>query len=500
MIFLFAFLMLVFLAEYMAPHKFSWKPTYDKNDKEPFGSYVFDDILSSSIDDYTVSDKTFYQLVQEDSTISSHAFLLTENYLYFNETDIEYLYKLIHLGNQVMICTDNFPYTLEDTLCFETSYGGSYIPSFEYYIKREERIRDSIFFGTDTLSPECIFKVYPQIHPISIVEGKHKWHYSENDHSTTPGMKASPADTLNPDTTSVNEFEKNEAGLNPEDHFPDSGNNEIIYNNDEYYEITDSSEEMILVIDSAISDELLLIDDSTEYISKSEFFPINCDSSQILVWDNKNQPLVIRVFIGNGEIILVSTPLMFTNYGMLDGSNASYAFRLLSCMKGKPLTRIEAYGSHSSQSGTPLRYVLSEPPLRWTIYSILILLMLFMIFTAKRRQRIIPVVKTPPNRTFGFMELISNLYYQKHDNGEILKMKHMYFCAEVKSLIGIDLQENIPDESDYKRLMEKTGLEQDFLGSLLKNIQMAVYRSEVNDLQLKQYIDGMNDILHALKI
>ncbi|HCC50767.1 MAG TPA: hypothetical protein DEQ30_00890, partial [Porphyromonadaceae bacterium] len=110
-----------------------------------------------------------------------------------------------------------------------------------------------------------------------------------------------------------------------------------------------------------------------------------------------------------------------------------------------------------------------------------------------------PVVKTPANRTFGFMQLISNLYYQKHENGEILKMKHLYFCAEVKRLTGVDLQEGVPDDAAYTRLSEKSGIDKDALRTLIKNIGMGIYRSYVSDVQLKEYIDGMNDILHALK-
>jgi hypothetical protein len=192
---------------------------------------------------------------------------------------------------------------------------------------------------------------------------------------------------------------------------------------------------------------------------------------------------------------------MFTNYNMLDGDNASYVFRLLSYMKNRPLTRIEAYNrsSRNEKDRTPLRYVLSEPPLRWAVYSTFILLILFMVFTAKRRQRIIPVVKAPVNRTVGFMQLISDLYYQRHENGEILKMKHLYFCAEVKRLTGIDLQEGIPDEADYTRLSEKTGKDPDALRTSITNIRMAVYRSDASDKQLKEYIDGMNDLLYVLK-
>jgi hypothetical protein len=229
-----------------------------------------------------------------------------------------------------------------------------------------------------------------------------------------------------------------------------------------------------------------------------KFFPVKCDSFRILAWNEQNKPLAVRLFIGKGEFYFVATPLMFTNYGILDGDNASYTFGLLSYVKELPLVRIETYGTYGDKQRTPLRYILSVPALRWAIYATLILLVLFMISAAGRRQRIIPVIKSPPNRSLGFMQLISNLYFQRHDNGEILTMKYRYFCTEVNRLTALDFRERMPDDSDYQRLSEKTGKEKETLKTLLRNIQIAVYRSDVDDARLKQYIDGMNDILHAM--
>ncbi|MDR2679452.1 MAG: DUF4350 domain-containing protein [Tannerella sp.] len=413
-LFMGAFLALVFLFEYMSPHEFVWKPTFNRKDREPFGSYVFDDVVSSSIDSYTVANSTFYQIFQEDSTASPRAFLITENALRFTQTDMKYLYKLLHAGNRVMICASSFPSVLEDTLCIEVEYD-HYLPPINRYIE-EDKKKDRIFFGRDILHPECIYEVYPQMHPVHIIPRKNR-------------------------------------------HVPDK---------------------------------------SAPKAAGRNFLPA-CDSAETLVWNEDNKPLAIRIFIGKGELFLISTPLMFTNYGMLDGSNASYTFRLLSFMKGRPLMRIEAYGENCDEAQTPLRYVLSVPPLKWALYSILMLLILFMVFTARRRQRVIPVVTTPPNRALGFVQLISNLYYQKHENAEMLKMKRLYFCAEVKRQTGVDLQERLPDEAAFTRLSEKTGMDVDFIRRLIKNINMAMYRSEVSDIQLKQFIDGMNDIIHALK-
>lgn len=444
MLFLGLVLALVFLSEYMAPHKFSWKPTFDKNDKEPFGCYVFDDVVSSSIDDYSVINKTLYQIFQEDSTAAPRAFLIVEDGLHFGDIDADILFKLLKQGNQVMLCADNFPY-LSDSLSFNVSHDKYYM-SLDKYL-RGNKERDIIFFGTDTLKPEYRYEVYPQMHNKYIIPGHSR--------SIAKKNETEAADSIETD------------------------------------EQTDSAES----IDS--SDGGYITEETEDYFTK--FYPIKCDSMQILVWDTDNKPLALRVFLGKGELFLVTTHLMFTNFNMLDGDNASYVFRLLNYMKGKPLVRIEAYGSHYDKPDTPLRYILLTPSLRWALYSILALLLLFMIFTAKRRQRIIPVVATPPNRSLSFMYLISNLYFQRHDNGEILKMKYLYFCSEVKRLVGVDFQERVPDEYDYKRLADKTGIEMGIIYSLLQNIRMAIYRSEAEDERLKQFIDGMNDILNALK-
>ena len=430
MIFLFAFLVIVFLSELITPHKFEWKPTYDKYDKEPFGSYVFDDVLSSSIPDYSVINQTFYQIFMEDSASSSRAFeaiqpppsssrafLLTENNLNFTETDIEYLFKLLQLGNQVMFCTENFPFKLRDTLKFNIIHEN--VNSFVINNVLKNLTRDSIFFGTDTLNPVQIYEVFPQTHPVSIV--------------------------LKTDSFHIKHF-----------------------------------------------------DDGAVAYSKKPL-SIKCDSFEILVWNNNNKPLAIRAFLGKGELFLVSTSLMFTNFGMLDGQNASYAFRLLSYLKDKPLIRTEAYGVHGDKARTPLRYVLSVAPLRWATYFILTVLLLFMAFSAKRRQRIIPVVLSPPNKSLGFMQLISNLYYQKHDNIAMLKMKYMYFCTDVKNYIGVDMYDRVPNEQDYERMVEKTGMEKDFIQLLLQNVRLAIYRDEADDRQLQQYINGMNELLHTIK-
>ena len=60
-------------------------------------------------------------------------------------------------------------------------------------------------------------------------------------------------------------------------------------------------------------------------------------------------PVAMSCSWGKGEIILVSTPLLFTNYGVLDGKNAAYIFRLLSQIGEFPIIRTEGYLEEAAQ-------------------------------------------------------------------------------------------------------------------------------------------------------
>ena len=56
------FFVAVFVVQYNTPRPFVWKPTYLHDDRQPFGCYVFDDVLASSFDDYRVEQKSLYKV------------------------------------------------------------------------------------------------------------------------------------------------------------------------------------------------------------------------------------------------------------------------------------------------------------------------------------------------------------------------------------------------------------------------------------------------------
>ena len=210
-------------------------------------------------------------------------------------------------------------------------------------------------------------------------------------------------------------------------------------------------------------------------------------------------PVAIRRPVGKGEIILISTPLLFTNYGMLDGNNAAYIFRLLSLAKDLPLYRTEAYTKAEYEQQSPFRYFLSQTALRWGLYLTMFTILLFMIFTARRRQRPIPVIRQPENKTLEFTELIGTLYFQKKEHGDLVRKKFTYFAEALRREIQIDVEDDSNDTLLCRKIAGKTGLEEAKIAKLFAGFRPIVRgEREALEQEMKDYIDGMNEILNRI--
>jgi hypothetical protein len=118
------------------------------------------------------------------------------------------------------------------------------------------------------------------------------------------------------------------------------------------------------------------------------------------------------------------------------------------------------------ESGSTLRYITSQPALKWAWYLFLIGMVIFMIFNAKRRQRVIPIIKPLPNTTVDFTKTIGNLYYQEGNHQNLIDKKIIYFLERVRNEYLIDTA--VLDENFIKKLHAKTGKD-------IKDIEHLVY-------------------------
>lgn len=163
----------------------------------------------------------------------------------------------------------------------------------------------------------------------------------------------------------------------------------------------------------------------------------------------------VKVPYGNGTFYLHTQPIAFTNYYLLKDNHYQYTEKALSYIPKEAIFWLNNISERSQKSQSPMRYYLSQPALRWSWYIFLIGTLVFMLFNAKRKQRIVPIKKPLENTTVDFTKTIGNLYFQEGDHSTIIDKKIIYFLEKVRTEYLIDTQ-NL-DDYFCKKLQQKTG-------------------------------------------
>ncbi len=183
-----------------------------------------------------------------------------------------------------------------------------------------------------------------------------------------------------------------------------------------------------------------------EFTRKNEFVPQPEEKVKL--------PNYVKTKFGDGHFLIHSTPQAFSNYYLL-GENVDYAAQVFSYLNNELL-----YWDNSKKSGrvvinSPMRFVLNQTALKWAYYLTISGLVLFVIFNAKRKQRIIPIINPEENTSVEFARTVGSLYHQNKDYGNLIAKKLNYFLAFLRERYYIDT--SALNEQTFKSIAAKSG-------------------------------------------
>lgn len=168
----------------------------------------------------------------------------------------------------------------------------------------------------------------------------------------------------------------------------------------------------------------------------------------------KRAPNFIKTEFGKGNILVNALPVAYTNYYLLSDAN-NYVAYTFSYLKDEFL-----YWDDYKKSGrviitSPLRFVLNQSALKWSYYLALSGLLLFVVFKAKREQRIIPIIKPLENSSVEFARTVGSLYHQNKDYTNLNRKKITFFLSDVRQNYYLDT--SLLNERFMQQLAIKTG-------------------------------------------
>ncbi|MBU3822850.1 DUF4350 domain-containing protein [Flavobacteriaceae bacterium XHP0103] len=203
----------------------------------------------------------------------------------------------------------------------------------------------------------------------------------------------------------------------------------------------------------------------------------------------------IKVPFGKGDIFLHLEPKAFTNYNILKDDRYKYTEGVISYLPDTDVyfdsyTKFQsAYGNAQKKSN--LSWFLEQLSFKWAWYTALIFTILFMIFNAKRRQRIIRTIKPLQNTTVAFVKTVSNLYFEIQDHENLIDKKIMYFLEKIRADYNLDT--SVLDADFVSRLASKSGKKQEHVKKLIDYINWLKPKktfTEGNLIALNKFIEA----------
>jgi hypothetical protein len=233
------------------------------------------------------------------------------------------------------------------------------------------------------------------------------------------------------------------------------------------------------------------------YPAVNQFSPSN--SYNILGKNDKGQPDFICTNYGQGRIYFHCEPRVLGNYFLLQKNNYAYWEKLLRFIPQVPQNIYwddfynKRHYAVDGKSMSALSYMLQFPAMRRAFWLLLFLLLVFIFFSGKRRQRVINIIAPNKNTTVAFAETMGRLYLQQRDNRNIADKIITYFYEQIRNQYFLNT--NHINDDFITTLSRKSDVPKEVVEKLFSEISIIQQTYKINDqqlLSLNQQIENFN--------
>ncbi|MCC6600836.1 MAG: DUF4350 domain-containing protein [Crocinitomicaceae bacterium] len=388
--------------------KWKWYHNYKSNSEHPFGTSIIRNIIKEAAGVRFVEMQDSFPLEFPTDTVRGVSnYLYLGQTLYIDSTETQRLLKFLEAGNKVFLFTESVSNLL-----------------------------------TDSLLKQGITEDEPE---------------------------------------EYNEFEMYEDDNDFEQINPDEPGDETIYyppfsKSEVTFQVIDSVVELSLsgstekLIPLALADRYdgkIIREYWTSFVDHLESY--SGQKAEVLGTFNKKYPNLVMVKQGAGYLYIHSTPLIFTNYYMLNDTAMNYNRSILSNMGSGKIFWDESnreydYKAQPNDAGIPnegpLEFILSEPSMRKGWYLLLAGGILYLSFGARRHQRIIPATENMENTSIEYAEVISQLFMKQSDHRQLIVLKMDLFKLFLRERLGIRVPHQPAEinEKLYDTIAQQSGI------------------------------------------
>lgn len=155
-------------------------------------------------------------------------------------------------------------------------------------------------------------------------------------------------------------------------------------------------------------------------------------------------PNFIALPLGMGKLLLHSTPLAFSNYQLMRPAMHRYVEEVVAELPNGDLywdadnrvpereSRVRNDLSRNLPDDHPLAYILRQPALAWAWYLLIGMAVSYLLFQAKRRRQVVPVLPRNENSSYEFISTIANLHFREKNHRQTCYQMIRLFVAQIR--------------------------------------------------------------------
>ncbi|MFN2423461.1 MAG: DUF4350 domain-containing protein [Cryomorphaceae bacterium] len=196
----------------------------------------------------------------------------------------------------------------------------------------------------------------------------------------------------------------------------------------------------------------------------------------------------ISAEVGEGRVLLHSSPLIFSNYHLIDDAVLAHVEDVLSILPEgdtyflDPVFDTAPPPNRPLLTESPLRFILGNEALRWAWYLVLLLSLVYVLNTVRRNQRVLPVMVRPENDALNFLDVMSRFYRKEGNHKHIAGLQMKMLTAHLRAAYRIS--RSFPEKGFYEEVQEKMQIPVETSDALFQNLHRASHNSSLTDREL----------------
>lgn len=188
-----------------------------------------------------------------------------------------------------------------------------------------------------------------------------------------------------------------------------------------------------------------------------------------------------------GKVHFHSIPNLFENYQVIQPNGYAHARIVLNKIpKDKPVIFLTCgindsseqpiYEEDAEEDGAEkedtslIQFILKNPILRLAFLLMLVLLLLYVFFRAKRKEEILPGYSQKRNMSLAFVETLSSIYISRNSPVGVLQVMRKNFYSAINRHFYVDLSRKETREQNLERLLAKVPYDSDKIVDIVNSL------------------------------